>query len=57
MNNIAITPNIFMYGLQLQNIKRGAIKKIDINELSININKEDKSNKKNKDDTDTIVSK
>jgi len=34
MNNIAISPHILLYGLQLQNIKRDAIKKLDIVELN-----------------------
>jgi hypothetical protein len=34
MNNISISPHILLYGLQLQNIKRDAIKKLDIVELN-----------------------
>ena len=34
MNNIAISPHILLYGLQLQNIKRDTIKKMDIVELN-----------------------
>ena len=34
MNNIAISPHIFMYALQLQNVKRENVKKHDINELN-----------------------
>jgi len=33
MNNIAISPNIIMYALQNQNIKREVVKKIDIQSL------------------------
>jgi hypothetical protein len=38
MNNISIVPYIFMHLLQLQNVKRNIVKKIDINQL----NKEEK---------------
>jgi hypothetical protein len=34
MNNIAISPYIGMYILQIQNVKRDLVKKIDINELN-----------------------
>ena len=34
MNNLAITPNIILHGLQLQNIKRYSVKKIDIKEIN-----------------------
>jgi hypothetical protein len=34
MNNVAITPNIFMYALQQQNVKRDIVKKHDIHELN-----------------------
>jgi hypothetical protein len=32
INNLAISPYIFMYMLQIQNVKRNVVKKIDINE-------------------------
>jgi len=34
MNNVAITPHISMYALQIQNVKRNTVKKMDINELN-----------------------
>ena len=34
MNNAAISPHIFMYGLQLQNVKRDSVKKHDISSLN-----------------------
>jgi hypothetical protein len=34
MNNIAISPHIFMYALQNQNVERKIAKKIDIKELN-----------------------
>jgi hypothetical protein len=33
MNNVAIIPHIAMYALQLQNVKRNTVKKMDISEL------------------------
>lgn len=33
MNNAAITPHIAMYALQIQNVKRNTVKKMDISEL------------------------
>jgi len=42
MNNIAITPYIFLHALQIQNIKRNTTKKVSINELN-NINYYDKN--------------
>jgi hypothetical protein len=38
MNNIAISPHIFMYALQNQNVERKIAKKIDIKILGINNN-------------------
>ena len=35
MNNIAISPHIAMYALQIQNVKRDVVKKKDINGLMI----------------------
>jgi hypothetical protein len=34
MNNAAISPHIAMYALQLQNVKRNTVKKLDINQLN-----------------------
>jgi len=34
MNNIAITPHIAMYALQIQNVKRDTVKKMDIKQLN-----------------------
>jgi hypothetical protein len=36
MNNIAITPYVALHALQIQNVKRNVVKKIDINELKVN---------------------
>jgi hypothetical protein len=43
MNNIAISPHIFMYALQNQNVERKIAKKIDIKELNKELNKEVKN--------------
>ena len=40
MNNIAISPHIFMYALQNQNVERKIAKKIDIKELNKEQNKQ-----------------
>ena len=40
MNNIAITPYIALHALQIQNVKRNVVKKIDIKELKIETNTE-----------------
>ena len=51
MNNAAISPHIFMYGLQLQNVKRDSVKKHDISALNKKIKEEDnKENKEYKED-------
>jgi hypothetical protein len=44
MNNIAISPHIGMYALQLQNVKRNTVKKLDISELNAatNVKEEEK---------------
>jgi hypothetical protein len=34
MNNVAITPYIFLHALQIQNVKRNVVKKVSINELN-----------------------
>ena len=34
MNNASISPHIAMYALQLQNVKRNTVKKLDINQLN-----------------------
>lgn len=57
MNNLAILPYIAMHGLQLQNIKRETVKKIDISERAGLVEEvkeekeeeEEKENKKKKD--------
>ena len=38
MNNLAISPYLFMYALQLQNIKRETSKKIPVHQLNLNLN-------------------
>lgn len=45
MNNIAISPNIFMYALQNQNVERKTVRQIDIKTLQ-------KTNHYNNDTTD-----
>jgi hypothetical protein len=51
MNNAAISPHIFMYALQLQNVKRDSVKKHDITALNKRMNapeqKEDNVGKNN----------
>lgn len=49
MNNIAISPQIFMYALQNQNVDRKIAKQIDLSVL-----KNDESSKKTDDTSDTI---
>jgi hypothetical protein len=54
MNNISIIPYIFMHLLQLQNVKRNVVKKININKLNEKVSEREKNIKidinKNKDD-------
>lgn len=56
MNNIAIVPHIFMYGLQMQNVKRNVAKKADVKENNIigvddnDVNNENNDNNDNNDD-------
>jgi hypothetical protein len=50
MNNIAITPYVFMHALQIQNVKRNTVQKVDITEL----NKESEVSIKQKTETTTI---
>lgn len=38
MNNAAISPHIFMYALQLQNVKHDSVKKHDITALNKRMN-------------------
>jgi hypothetical protein len=65
MNNIAISPNIFMYALQNQNVERKIVKKLDIKETLIdpnnnstqideltNINNNDDNNDNNNNNND-----
>ena len=52
MNNVAITPHIAMYALQMQNIKRDVAKKHDIKELNKNVKegeREDENQENNKE--------
>jgi hypothetical protein len=44
MNNIAISPYVAMYALQIQNVKRNVAKKVSINELNLQENKTDTNN-------------
>lgn len=53
MNNISIIPNIFMYALQNQNIKRDIIKKVNINENVNNISSKPKILHDEKNDRNT----
>ena len=62
MNNIAISPHIFMYALQNQNVERKIAKKIDIKELNkevkneqITSNEEVSKNEANYVTTETVV--
>ena len=54
MNNISIIPYIFMHLLQLQNVKRNVVKKINIDKLNEKVSEREKNIKidinKNKDD-------
>ena len=43
MNNIAISPYVFMHALQIQNIKRNVVKKANIDELNQEINSQEKN--------------
>ena len=54
MNNIAISPNIFMYALQNQNVERKIAKQIDIKFLQQNNN--GNTGTKNKPDQDNSIS-
>jgi hypothetical protein len=44
MNNIAISPYIAMYALQIQNVKRNVAKKASINDLNLQLSEEEKKN-------------
>ena len=50
MNNIAISPNVFMYALQNQNVERKTVRQIDIKSLQ----KTDAYNNNNNNDTTDI---
>ena len=55
MNNLAVVPYIAMHALQIQNVKRNTVKKVNIDELN-----NDSSNKKDTsvlNDENNIVSK
>jgi hypothetical protein len=49
MNNLSIVPYIFMHMLQLQNVKRTVVKKIDINHLNEKNNKRENENENEKE--------
>jgi hypothetical protein len=49
MNNIAISPHIFMYALQNQNVERKIAKKIDIKILGTNNNDTNNNGTNNND--------
>jgi hypothetical protein len=58
MNNLAILPYICLHALQIQNIKRDVVKKLNITELNKNevieqADKEDIFNNSNNNDTKT----
>ena len=36
MNNLAILPQVAMYGLQLQNVKRDVVKKVNLSDIKLN---------------------
>jgi hypothetical protein len=55
MNNIAISPNIIMYGLQNQNIKHEIVKKINIEETKLTKVTNSTVDPDFKDDTNNIV--
>lgn len=50
MNNVAISPNVFMYALQNQNVERKTVRQIDIKSLQ----KNDTYNNNSKNDTTDI---
>jgi hypothetical protein len=50
MNNLAISPYILLYALQIQNIKRNIVKKVSINELKNEVFEIDKNNVNINDD-------
>jgi len=56
MNNLSIVPYIFMHMLQLQNVKRTVVKKIDINHLNEKNNKRENENE-NENEKDKDVEK
>jgi hypothetical protein len=55
MNNIAISPHIFMYALQNQNVERKIAKKIDIKILNTNNNGTNNNGIKNNDVNEDIA--
>jgi hypothetical protein len=44
MNNVAIIPHIFMYALQLQNVKHDIVKKVEIKEKEVEKDNKDSTN-------------
>ena len=55
MNNLSIVPYIFMHMLQLQNVKRNVVKKIDISHLNEKKIKENEKEKNRENDTDNLA--
>ena len=55
MNNAAICPHIFMYGLQLQNIKRDSVKKHDITALNKKVKTTEEEKKENNENMVSTV--
>ena len=59
MNNIAISPNVFMYALQNQNVERKTVRQIDIKSLqkndSYNNNKNDTTDINELTNSETII--
>jgi hypothetical protein len=49
MNNIAISPYVAMYALQIQNVKRNVAKKVSIDELNLQNTAAIEEDKKNID--------
>lgn len=56
MNNIAITQYIALHALQIQNVKRNVVKKIDIQELNSYKNSLTEESREKNEDPDKIVS-
>jgi len=52
MNNLSTIPYIFMHMLQLQNVKRNVVKKIDISHLNKKEKEKEKEKEKDRDNDD-----